>query len=135
MFPLGKASPEGVRDDPKVCKLVPAVDVNDDTSIEVGETMTEAQINDVRGIIAKYPGVFSFDGKLGKTTLDEHVIDLLPDAKPFVEPLRRRSEKECVAVEEQVAQMLDLDIIEPSKSSWASAYVLVKKKMVASDSV
>lgn len=117
-----------LRSGPKLYRLEPAGGVSHDAVIEVGETLTETQIDEVRGIVSRYPGVFSFDGSLGKTSLDEHVIELLPDSSPFIEPLRRRSEKECLAVDQQVTQMLELDIIEPSKSSWASAYVLVKKK-------
>lgn len=97
-------------------------------TIEVGDQLDKQQISDITKMVREYHDVFSFDGHIGKTDVDQHHIELTSEAKPFIEPLRRKSEKEQVAAEEQISEMLEMGVIEPSKSSWASAYVIVKKR-------
>ena len=67
------------------------------------------------------------DGKLGRTDLIEHVIDV-GSARPVKQryyPLSQKIEEEMYA---QVRKMLEEDIIEPSSSSWSSPVVMVRKR-------
>lgn len=76
----------------------------------------------------QYKEIFSINGEIGLTNLAEHKIELLPGAKPFAEPLRRRAPLHIEETRKQVHKMLKMGIIEESDSPWASAYVLAKKK-------
>lgn len=57
----------------------------------------------------------------------EHNIEILPNAKPHAEPLRRRPLAHKEETARQIKEMLKLDIIEPCESPSAAAYVIVKK--------
>lgn len=50
------------------------------------------------------------------------------NAKPIHSSLRRTSPAERAIVREEIAKMLEMDVIRPSKSPWSSAIVLVTKK-------
>lgn len=97
-------------------------------TVNFGDNLTKSQISDVKQLMRKYNNVFAYNGQIGRTDLTEHRIELIEGAKPIAEPLRRHAEVEKLAVKEQVADMLKKGIIEESKSPWASAYVLVRKK-------
>lgn len=62
------------------------------------------------------------------TDLAQHKIDLLDNAKPHAEPLRRRAHADQLECQRQVKELLENGFIEDSDSPWASAYVLAKKK-------
>lgn len=100
-------------------------DDNSGAVIEVGDDPDKVN---VRKLVSDYKDIFSFDGEIGSTNLCKHDIELMPNATPVAEPLRRHAQIEKTAVRDQIKDMLEKDIIEPSSSSWASAYVLVKKK-------
>ena len=90
--------------------------------------LNESQCTAVRGVLAQYADVFmSPDGTLGKTSVAEHRIDLT-DNRPFRQRLRRAAQAHQEVIDQEVQKMLDLDIIEPCDSPWASPVVMVKKK-------
>lgn len=97
-------------------------------TIEVGDDLSVEQIKDIKRTVREYSDIFAFNGELGSTTVCEHTIELLPNASPVAEHLRRHAPVEKAAVTKQMENMLRQDIIEESTSLWASAYVLVKKK-------
>ena len=83
----------------------------------------------------EYHEVFSkseFD--LGETNVTTHKIDT-GVARPIKQSLRYHPRCTLEAIDKQVQEMLNQKVIEPSVSPWSSNVVVVKKKMVAFDSV
>lgn len=96
--------------------------------IYIGEQPTSSEISKLTELLENYIEPFSINGKCGETTSIEHTIELLPNTKPFAEPLRRRAPAQVEETRRQVDLLLQQGIIEESISPWASAYVLAKKK-------
>ena len=67
------------------------------------------------------------NAKLGCTSQVEHSIDT-GDARPVKKNPYRTSHALKPVVEEHINEMLEKEIIEPSKSPWSSSIVLVQKK-------
>ena len=67
------------------------------------------------------------DLDIGRTNLVKHHIKLT-DPIPFKEAYRRIPSQMYDEVKAHIQDMLDLGAIRPSKSPWASAIVLVRKK-------
>ena len=67
------------------------------------------------------------DNELGLTNLVEHNIDTSDNA-PIKLPAYKITPAKLTEVKKQVQQMLDLDIIQPSKSDWSAPVLLVGKK-------
>lgn len=99
-----------------------------DTVVKVGDSLNETQRDELHSLICNHIDAFSVAGELGSTNIIEHDIELLPNAKPIVEPLRRRPQIHKDETRKQVQEMLQKGVIERSDSPWASAYVVVKKK-------
>ena len=92
------------------------------------ETLTSEQVNLVEKLLLKWKDVFSLhDLDLGKTSLTKHHINL-SDPTPFKERHRRIPPAMVQSVREHLKEMLDLGVIRPSNSPFASNVVLVKKK-------
>ena len=92
------------------------------------ETLTSEQVNLVEKLLLKWKDVFSLhDLDLGKTSLTKHHINL-SDPTPFKERHRRIPPAMVHSVREHLKEMLDLGVIRPSNSPFASNVVLVKKK-------
>ena len=96
--------------------------------VKIGDNLDEKQVNEIQAIIAENLEAFSLKGSLGQVKNYEHVIELMPGAKPYVEPMRRRAQFHIEETRKQVQSMLENGIIEESSSPWASAYVLARKK-------
>ena len=78
-------------------------------------------------LVYEYSDVFSqseFD--LGHTAVLPHRIDT-GDARPFKEQLRRHPIAHLDFIDNQVEQMLQARVVEPSSSQWSSNVVLAKK--------
>lgn len=79
-------------------------------------------------LLKKYEDVFSTDTKsMGFTTLTQHEIDA-QGAAPIKSKPYKVSQKEREIINEQIEEMLQHNIIRPSKSAWSSPIVLVKKR-------
>lgn len=96
--------------------------------VTVGDQLSLNQLNDLKWLFKRYLNIFSINGELGTTNLIQHNIQLIDNSKPYVEPFRRHPETHKLEAAKQVRSMLNQNIIEPSKSSWANEYVMVKKK-------
>lgn len=83
---------------------------------------------DLSNLLAEFKNAFAIGGKIGRTTIAEHKIELMPDAKPLAEPIRRHRRLHEAEARRQVGEMLREGIIEESQSPWASEYVIVRKK-------
>ena len=92
------------------------------------EGMNKAQQKHVAGLLNKYSSVFSEnDNDIGRTGVLQHRIPT-KDVQPIKQPLRRVPYHMQKEMDEQIDQLLEKDVITPSKSPWASGIVLVKKK-------
>lgn len=113
--------------DQKFCSATMKIAEHQET-VNIGDDLTSLQQQDLAKLLVKYQEAFSINGSLGLTNLTEHEIELLPEARPVVEPLRRRPKIHKDETSKQIKSMLKEGIIEPSTSPWAAAYVIVKKK-------
>ena len=92
------------------------------------EGMSSSQQKRVAHLLNKYSSVFSeTDDDIGRTGVLKHRIPT-GDAQPIKQPLRRVPYHMQKEMDEQIDNMLQKDVITPSKSPWASGIVLVKKK-------
>ena len=72
--------------------------------------------------------MFQEKGKaLGCTKLIQHEIHT--DSPPIRQPFRRQNPQVREQESEQLKEMLDNGIVQPSNSPWASPVVMVKKKI------
>ena len=90
--------------------------------------MTVDQQRDVAQLLCKYASVFSeSDSDIGRTGIIKHKIPT-----GATQPIKQRPRRVPVhmneEVDHQIDNMLQEKIIQPSKSPWASAIVMVKKK-------
>ena len=67
------------------------------------------------------------DNQLGLTKIAEHTIDTSDNA-PIKLPAHKTIPAKLAEIKKQVQQMLDSDIIQPSKSDWSAPVVLLGKK-------
>jgi len=87
-----------------------------------------SQRSSIRELICKHKTIFlKHEYDIGKTPLVEYRIDT-GDHRPIRQPLRRHSFQHLEAIDRQVEEMRQHDVIEPAASPWASNVVLVKKK-------
>ena len=79
-------------------------------------------------LLCKYHTTFSKDSAdIGHTNLVQHSINTR-DAAPIRQPPRRLPLGKREIEEEEISNMLERGIIEPSSSAWASPVVLITKK-------
>lgn len=101
---------------------------NGNCKVKISNELNQVQKKGLMSLINEYESAFSTDDYIGKTDIVKHKIELLPDAKPHAEPLRRRPYADIEECRKQVRDMINKGYIEDSDSPWASAYVLAKKK-------
>ena len=90
---------------------------------------------EVKDLIIMYGSLFALkDLDLDKIDKVKHSIKLTNNT-PFKEKYRRIPPHQYVEVKQHLKEMLEIGAISESKSPWASAVVLVRKKMVPSDFV
>ena len=90
--------------------------------------MTMDQQKNVAQLLCKYSSVFSeSDADIGRTGIIKHKIPT-GTTQPIKQRPRRVPVHMSEEVDRQIDNMLEENIIQPSKSPWASAIVMVKKK-------
>uniref|UniRef100_A0A3B3HIN5 Gypsy retrotransposon integrase-like protein 1 n=3 Tax=Oryzias latipes TaxID=8090 RepID=A0A3B3HIN5_ORYLA len=91
------------------------------------EHLTLAHQQALQRLLQEMPGLFR-DGP-GQTTLIKHTIRL---QRPETPPIRQRPyripERLVGVLKDEIQRMLDLGVIEPSRSEWSSPMVMVPKK-------
>ncbi|XP_075726352.1 uncharacterized protein LOC142768281 [Rhipicephalus microplus] len=90
--------------------------------------------NQIRILLESYGHCFATSSKVPKTPIAMHRIITSEHARSLRQSPYRVSPREREAIRKQVDEMLRDDIIQPSKSPWATPVVLVKKKVEASGS-
>ena len=96
--------------------------------IKFGDQLTPTQIAEMKAVLRKHSGVFSWHKyDLGRTHLVELEIDT-GDSPPVASRPYRMSRREQELERLEVQRMLRAGIIEPSDSPWASPLCMVPKK-------
>lgn len=90
--------------------------------------LSAEQKSEVRDSFSKYNSVFS-DGPQdhGRTNLIRHEIHT-ENSKPIRQRPYRTTPSKRIEINNQIQQLLDKNLIEPSNSPWAAPIVMVKKK-------
>ena len=104
--------------------------ITDDTPLEyeIGDGISEQEKVDLKLFLSNYRDCFAKDmTELGFTTWVELELNT-GTAAPIRSTPWRVSHAQKEIIKEQIQEMLQHDIIEPSSSPWASPVVLVKKK-------
>lgn len=88
--------------------------------------LNNQQANQVRKMLDPFKEMWR-PGKVGKVNVTEHHIDIQPGSKPqFSQPYRAGPYARKV-IKNTIDEMLEQDIVEPSKSEWAAPVVLAPK--------
>jgi len=88
--------------------------------------LSHTEKSQVRGMLEPFKEMWK-PGKVGKVNVTEHHIDIQPGAKPqFSQPYRAGPHARRV-IKNTIDEMLEQDIIEPSRSEWAAPVVLAPK--------
>ncbi len=96
--------------------------------------LSPEQCDEVAKLLQKHESTFSkSDVDLGRTGIIRHRITT-GDARPIKQPIRRLPHHMNQEAEQQINDMLEKDVIQPSSSPWASGIVLVQKKDGSKDS-
>ena len=86
-------------------------------------------------LLLRYSDIFATkDSNLGRATMLQHTIQT-GDSPPIRQHTRRIPHYQRDEVKKLIQEMLTKNIIQPSKSPWASPVVIVRKKMVQPDFV
>ena len=91
----------------------------------LGEQLTTQQREELAGVLEEFAAVFS--NLPGRTRLAEHPIEC-GSARPIRLAPYRIPHAYRKAVQQEIKEMLEGGIIEPSASEWCSPMVIVKKK-------
>lgn len=111
-------SPRSPSATPSSCETVQMID----------PSLTNTEHQALSTLLTAYSDLFDFDRRaLTKTTTVNHSIDT-GTATPVKSRAYRVSPAERRTIQENVADMLKKNVIEPSSSPWSSPVVLVKKK-------
>ncbi len=81
-------------------------------------------------LFRKYIHMFAFNYKdLKEVTIEQHKIELLPNAKPIMTKQRRWNPKYTMMVKEELDKLLEARFIRPMETiEWVSHVVLALKK-------
>lgn len=96
--------------------------------LDVSNTLPQDERKRLLELLAEFQDCFASASKVGRTPLTQHRIITEDTARPIRQNPYRVAAKEREAIQQQVAKMLEDDVIQPSKSPWSSPVVLVKKK-------
>ena len=103
------------------------VEVKNETEPDLSETdLTQQQREQLKELIQSFSDIFKKQN--GRTTMLRHQIKLASDAKPYNSPPYRYAPAKRQIIEQNIKEMTEQGIIEPSKSPWASPVVLAPKK-------
>lgn len=109
---------------PNICvsELKPEIVIQSNSKVHILNEDDSRELDIIKNLLPS----FNKNG-LGKTTLYQHEIELLENVKPIKQryyPISPAVEKDLYA---EIDRMLDLGVIEESKSAWSSPVTLVKK--------
>ena len=82
----------------------------------------------INNLLRKYQSLFQQPSSLPPSRQHDHHINLLPTANPINVRPYRYPHFQKTKIERQVSSLLDVGLIRPSRSSFSSPVLLVKKK-------
>ena len=97
-------------------------------TFDVNQNLPRHKKEQLKALLLQYKDCFSSSSKVRQTPVAKHRIITDENVRPLRQSPYRVSAREREAIRQQVDEMLRDDIIQPSKSPWASPVVLVKKK-------
>ena len=104
-----------------------AVEMKTETEPDLSETdLTQQQREQLKKLIQQFSDIFKKQN--GRTTMLRHQIKLTSEAKPYNSPPYRYAPAKREIIEQNIKEMKEQGIIEPSKSPWAAPVVLAPKK-------
>ena len=104
-----------------------AIQLTNETEPDLSETdLTPEQREQLKKLIQSFSDIFRKQN--GRTTMLRHQIKLIPESKPHNSPPYRYAPAKRQIIEQNIQEMKEQGIIEPSKSPWASPVVLAPKK-------
>ena len=78
----------------------------------------------VKELIRKHQGAFGFNNRLGNPT-GEVKINTVPGTHPISLPMYGASSQKREVIDAQIDKWLEQEVIEPSKSPWATPVIIV----------
>lgn len=125
--PLAHASVVQLSDSSSSSDIILNIETQLD-SLNINKNLDDGQRASVLDVVRRYKHVFSWNkNDLGLTNMAEHTIDLTTDIPVKSAPYKTQPAKQKI-IDDQINNMLDQNIIECSKSPFASPVVLAKKK-------
>ena len=91
----------------------------------MAKDLSPSQQEDLKQLLNEFPGVAG--QKLGRTAVIQHEIRMM-DSEPIHQQPYRVPVARKEVIKKEIDKMLDMGIIQPSTSPWASPTVLVEKK-------
>ena len=96
---------------------------------ESSKLLNSEEQSQLKNLFINYQNQFSKDSHdLGRCTLLEHHIDIVPGTRPIKQQPYRLPLAKCRDAEVEIAAMAERDLIEPSTSPWSSPAIIVPKK-------
>ena len=93
------------------------------------EHLSEHEKSQLKQLLIKYQNSFSKSSHdLGRTSIIEHTINLVPDTRPIKQPPYRLPLAKRQEAEHEIKAMAEMDLIEPSTSPWSAPAIMVPKK-------
>jgi len=103
------------------------VNLTTGTEPDLSETdLIQQQKGQLKKLIKSFSDIFR--KRNGRTKVLRHQIKLAPESKPYNSPPYRCVPAKRQIIEQNIKEMKEQGIIEPSKSPWASPVVLAPKK-------
>ena len=91
--------------------------------------VTDEQLEAIKDVLDRHEDVFSkHNADIGCCNFVEHEIELEESAVPHREGARHTTPNKSDACRKEIETLLEYDMIEPSKSTWACGVVMAKKK-------
>lgn len=93
------------------------------------EGLNREELEHVENLVAEYQDNFHLEGeKLGHTNIVSHIVETTDDVPVKCKAQYRFAPVQREEIKKQVSQLLENDIIEPSRSSYSSPVWIVPKK-------
>jgi len=99
----------------------------DDNIVKIENDLSQVKDDRIRKMLMEFSSITTSELSSTPCAVTEHHIELIDGAKPYKRAYYRVNPKERQFIDEQIVKLLELGIIAPSRSSWGSPIVLVKK--------
>ena len=99
----------------------------DDNIVKIENDLSQVKDDRIRKMLMELSSITTSELSSTPCAVTEHHIELIDGAKPYKRAYYRVNPKERQFIDEQIVKLLELGIIAPSRSSWGSPIVLVKK--------